>query len=115
MVLPMARASRLSVMKISKTGVVAQIMGPVTPASTRVMLESRLDMLLWRIMTPLGLPVEPEVNSTLIRSPGATGTLLKLVSSWSEGRTTIPRSASGSAFAAASSDRIIFICAVSAI
>ena len=65
---PMASGKRDSTIKISNIILAVQSTGPVTEAISIFILANRLDRLRCRSMTPFGLPVEPEVNRTWIRS-----------------------------------------------
>ena len=65
---PRASGNRDSTIKISNIILAVQSTGPVTAAMRIFILANRLDRLRWRSMTPFGLPVEPEVNRTWIKS-----------------------------------------------
>ena len=65
---PIASGNRLSTIKMSNIMLAVHSTGPFTSAMSIFMLANRLDRLRWRSMTPLGLPVEPEVNRTWIKS-----------------------------------------------
>ena len=67
---------------------------------------------LWRIMTPLGFPVEPEVNSTLIRSSGPAMAPENLLGSSCPGMKAIFRSSFGRISSVEASQRILSMPAV---